>query len=346
MFATQSHPVPLLACSRLFPSISHNSIGTGRMKAGAKTQLLFFMLVFSLCILGADQLRAQNTRMLHSFQVGEGIFPTGLALSGNTFYGTASMGGSSNDGTIFSLSKDGTALRVLYSFNSAHLGTVCVSSNNLLYGMAATSGTSNNEVVFVLSTDGTGFRNLSFVPLESPTGLVISGNTLYGTAEGGGSGGVVFKLNTDGTGFTNLYTFTEARPNSSGVSTNTDAAGPNYLILSGHSRRTSVEFDFIGQHIVRNDGGWLRRYRRTGQSLIPAAAQHKSLLFPCYFVVAYRLRALRLCDLHPPIHDKRRLGGLGDQSSIARGRRRPLHRHQPALGHTAVFPAEPAIIKG
>src|SRR6266568_5162271 len=41
-------------------------------------------------------------------------------------------------------------------------------------------------------------------------GLVLSGNTLYGTtALGGGSdGGTVFALKTDGTGFTTLHSFT------------------------------------------------------------------------------------------------------------------------------------------
>lgn len=41
-------------------------------------------------------------------------------------------------------------------------------------------------------------------------GLVLSGNTLYGTAIKGGSSanGTVFAVNTDGTGFTNLHSFT------------------------------------------------------------------------------------------------------------------------------------------
>src|SRR5208337_2833801 len=41
-------------------------------------------------------------------------------------------------------------------------------------------------------------------------GLILSGNTLYGTATGGGSSGngTVFAVNTDGTGFTNLHSFT------------------------------------------------------------------------------------------------------------------------------------------
>src|SRR5436190_2664 len=45
---------------------------------------------------------------------------------------------------------------------------------------------------------------------EPIAGLVLLGNTLYGTATYGGSSGngTVFKVNTDGTGFTNLHTFT------------------------------------------------------------------------------------------------------------------------------------------
>src|SRR6266404_4607109 len=40
--------------------------------------------------------------------------------------------------------------------------------------------------------------------------LFLSGNTLYGTAVEGGSGGsgTVFAIKTDGTGFTNLHSFT------------------------------------------------------------------------------------------------------------------------------------------
>src|SRR5258706_9545402 len=40
-------------------------------------------------------------------------------------------------------------------------------------------------------------------------GLILSGNTLYGTTSDGGSSvwGTVFRVNTDGTGFTNLHSF-------------------------------------------------------------------------------------------------------------------------------------------
>ena len=43
-----------------------------------------------------------------------------------------------------------------------------------------------------------------------PNRLVLSGHTLYGTANDGGlfAGGSVFAVNTDGSGFTNLHSFT------------------------------------------------------------------------------------------------------------------------------------------
>src|ERR1039457_3596479 len=81
------------------------------------------------------------------------------------------------------------------------------------------------------------FTNLhSFTLLNNSTnsdgaypyaGLILSGNTLYGTATYGGSSGygTVFAVNTNGTGFTNLHSFTGS-----------DGASPYAgLILSGNT---------------------------------------------------------------------------------------------------------------
>jgi uncharacterized repeat protein (TIGR03803 family) len=61
--------------------------------------------------------------------------------------------------------------------------------------------------------------------------LVLSGNTLYGTANTGGSGGsgTVFALSTDGSSFATLYEFTPT----DNKNTNNDGAGPTGLVLSG-----------------------------------------------------------------------------------------------------------------
>jgi uncharacterized repeat protein (TIGR03803 family) len=120
-------------------------------------------------------------------------------------------------------------------------------SGNTLYGTASAGGTNGSGTVFALHTDGTGFTNLhDFTGVYSypaypypyqyrgpPTnsdganpqaGLVLSGNTLYGTAINGGSSGngTVFAVTTDGTGFATLYSFRGPScygcPNSDGTS--------------------------------------------------------------------------------------------------------------------------------
>jgi uncharacterized repeat protein (TIGR03803 family) len=102
--------------------------------------------------------------------------------------------------------------------------------------------------VFKVNTDGTGFTNLysfmagnvnSFGVVTNSDGanprggLLLSGNTLYGTAQLGGINGygTVFAVNTNGKGFTTLHTFTALVD-----STNGDGAYPEAsLILSGNT---------------------------------------------------------------------------------------------------------------
>jgi uncharacterized repeat protein (TIGR03803 family) len=167
----------------------------------------------------------------------DGGWPSpGLVLSGDALYGTAQIGGSSDDGTVFALNTDGTGFTTLYSFpggsNGAHPGGLIISGNTL-YGATGGYGT-----VFAVNTDGTGFMSLARVPsagFPSPSGLILSGNTLYGTVPGnGGYPGTVFAVNTDGTGFMNLHNFTS----SSGYPyyTNSDGLFPEgSLILSGNT---------------------------------------------------------------------------------------------------------------
>ena len=101
-----------------------------------------------------------------------------------------------------------------------------------LYGTASSGEGSVGGVVFKINPDGTGFTGLKYFTntLEGAThkaGLVLSGNTLYGTTYSGGSSGngTVFAIATDGTGFTNLYSFNGS-----------DASGPQAgLVLSGNT---------------------------------------------------------------------------------------------------------------
>ena len=70
-----------------------------------------------------------------------------------------------------------------------------VLSGHTLYGTAYNGGSKNFGDVFSINTSGTGFTTLySFtngVDGFSPgSGVILSGNTLYGTASGGGTNGV------------------------------------------------------------------------------------------------------------------------------------------------------------
>jgi uncharacterized repeat protein (TIGR03803 family) len=167
-----------------------------------------------------------------------------LLLSGNTLFGTTPWGG--KDGIVFRLNTDGSSFTNLYSFtNGSDGGGPCpdlILSSNTLYGTAYFGGTNGNGTVFSINTDGSAFTILHGFAATSgkaenyyvvnsdgaqPSGLFLSGNMLYGTAEQGGSSGfgTIFRMSTDGTDFTNLYVFTGG----------SDGSLPDELILSGNT---------------------------------------------------------------------------------------------------------------
>ena len=85
----------------------------------------------------------------------------------------------------------------LHSFTSSRDGATpaagLVLSGNTLYGTAYSGGSSGNGTVFKVNTDGTGFTNLhNFTGgsggAEPLLDVILSGNTLYGTPDGGSSG--------------------------------------------------------------------------------------------------------------------------------------------------------------
>lgn len=223
---------------------------------------------------GAGMIFAINTdgtgfTNLHSFAAvsssyphtnSDGAYPyAGLVLSGNRLYGTAADGGISGQGTVFALNTDGTDFTNLHVFTSlsnplsgtngdgAGIVGGLMLSGSILYGTAGVGGSSGSGTVFAINTDGTGFTNLYNFTATSASypntngdgaypngGLVLSGNTLYGTAFGGGNSGngTVFAVNTNGKGFTVLHTFSAYYPNT--YYNNSDGAWPyDTLVLSG-----------------------------------------------------------------------------------------------------------------
>jgi uncharacterized repeat protein (TIGR03803 family) len=135
--------------------------------------------------------------------------------SDGSFYGTTGYGGTNNSGTVFQVTTN-RELTSLHSFSGTNDGAhplagLVQGENGTLYGTTCDGGSSGNGTLFAINTNGTGFRTLysfsasgtnsSGVYTNSDgtnpkAGLILSGNTLYGTASGGGSSGngTVFSL--------------------------------------------------------------------------------------------------------------------------------------------------------
>jgi len=124
---------------------------------------------------------AQTLTLLHSFAPvtsgtnADGTFPyCALAQSGNVLFGTTFGAGANSNGTVFAVNMDGTGFTNLHVF-SVRMGPFHTNSDG------ATPG----------------------------SGVVVSGNVLYGTtgASGPSLHGTVYAMNTDGSSFTNLHVF-------------------------------------------------------------------------------------------------------------------------------------------
>jgi uncharacterized repeat protein (TIGR03803 family) len=185
--------------------------------------------VFSIDTNGA------NFNVLFSFSgLTDGMTPyAGLILAGDMLYGTTALGSPNSSGTVFGIGTNGSGFTVLHTFSAISEGdngtngdgsspyAALVLSGNTLYGTTTVGGlyaapgltygagtvfsvTTNATPIFAIVHYFTGGDDGS-APIG---GLIISGNTLYGTASylGGYPIGTVFAVETNGT-FSTLYSF-------------------------------------------------------------------------------------------------------------------------------------------
>src|SRR6266478_4975753 len=195
--------------------------------------ILALGLITGLGLMLEGRVTAQTFTNLHSFSGSDGANPyAGLTVTSesNTLYGTTANGGSPGWawGTVFKVNADGTGFTNLHTFtgsDGANPWAGLILSGHTLYGTAYSGGNPGYGTVFAINTDGTGFTNLHSFTAPAyifrlyatnsdgafPNGgLILSSNTLYGTAAHGGrwGHGTVFAVNTDGTGFTTFHSFT------------------------------------------------------------------------------------------------------------------------------------------
>ena len=167
--------------------------------------------------------KSNQETVLHSFTGGvDGAHPVaGLVRdpAGN-LYGTTLNGGTSNQGTVFKVTKTGVET-VLYSFSGGSdggqpYGALVRDSAGNLYGTTSSGGAASLGTVFKIDPSNTesvihSFAGGSSDGASPQAGLIRdSAGNLYGTTSQGGGGevgGTVFKIGPTGTE-TILYTFT------------------------------------------------------------------------------------------------------------------------------------------
>lgn len=137
-----------------------------------------------------------------------------MQASDGSFYGTTSLGGTNNWGTVFKINADG-ALSTLYNFCSQvncadgryPLAALIQASDGNLYGTAYSGGgNANAGAVFEITTAGSLTTVYDFCSRpgcsdgEGPFASLVeaTNGTFYGTTLGGegGGGGIVFSLST------------------------------------------------------------------------------------------------------------------------------------------------------
>jgi uncharacterized repeat protein (TIGR03803 family) len=180
---------------------------------------------------------------------------------------------------VFAIHIDGTGFTNLYSFtvsdpsagtNSDGAGPedALILSGNTLYGTAFRGGPANVGTVFAIHTDGSGFTNLYNFTGGSDganpyAGLLLSSNTLYGTAQSGGNGGngTVFSLSL---GSVSLPQLTIIRSGTNVVLTwPTNATG--FTLQSTTNLVSAIWSNISGQFAVTNPITGAQKFYRLTQ---------------------------------------------------------------------------------
>jgi uncharacterized repeat protein (TIGR03803 family) len=155
---------------------------------------------------------------LHSFTGGDdGGVPNGLVLGANgLLYGTTQNGGAYGDGTVFSLSINGT-FTTLASFDGTNgampVASLIQGANGLFYGTTQLGGSNSSGTVFSINTNGNINSLYSFAASNGSVGPFTSlvrdaAGNFYGASSNNAvpDGGDIFKM-TPGGQLATLYSF-------------------------------------------------------------------------------------------------------------------------------------------
>ncbi|HEY0549106.1 MAG TPA: choice-of-anchor tandem repeat GloVer-containing protein [Verrucomicrobiae bacterium] len=209
-----------------------------------KTYAQFVGLVLFAALVAGNPVVAQGQTFsnLYSFAATSGptgtnkngAYPSsGLTMGDNSLFGATAYGGTSGKGVVFKFDLASRSITNLHNFSALsgpNPGTnsdgaaprgELVLSGNTLYGTVYEGGAFGYGAVFAVKTDGSSFTNLysfsartgasltNFDGANPVAGMLLVGDTLYGTTSYGGhrGRGTLFGITTNGTGFTNLHSF-------------------------------------------------------------------------------------------------------------------------------------------
>jgi len=140
-----------------------------------------------------------------------------LTESNGRFWGGTGTGGETGNGTLFSISSNGTDYRVEHHFGDAIVtgwrpNSDFIETGNSLVGTAQFGGNSDYGVVYSMEKDGSNYsitHHFDFADGTNPLSLVAHENKLWGIATSGGqhNKGTIFSLDTNGGNFEKVYDF-------------------------------------------------------------------------------------------------------------------------------------------
>ena len=158
-------------------------------------------------------------RVLYRFNGTGGAGPKASVIVRNgRLYGTTYLGGDKNWGTIYEL-RPGVGASVLYSFSADSkdgyfpMAPLTMSSDGgTLYGVTVSDGQYYAGTAFSFRLSDRRLTTLAYLAvlggLSPESGLLLEGQTLYGTAARSGSGsGIAFKVTVDGSASSSLFKF-------------------------------------------------------------------------------------------------------------------------------------------
>ncbi len=168
-------------------------------------------VVFSLALDGSDY------QVEHTFTGSDGDFSDSkkLLVDGNKLWGLRTYGGTSMEGTVFSIDNDGTNFTKAHDFGSSD-GIAPSSSilkvGNMYWGASISGAANGGGSIFFMEENGGNWTKVHDFDYSSPVllgDLVYSNQKIWGMTKSIGSnfGGQIFHIDTDGQNYSVVHEF-------------------------------------------------------------------------------------------------------------------------------------------